>query len=612
MCGFLAIIGHGRTAHDLESLLARAQHTLAHRGPDQAGMWHDADVALAATRLAIRGGAASDQPCVSGDGQVVLVFNGEIAADRMAGSPHRDAGDTRWLAETLAERLARAPEAMEAHHAWLGDMLVGGMGAVVAWHRASRRVLVAADPLGIKPLHYRRLPGGAHAYGSTVAVLRELQPVCDLARASGLAALAGDHVSGGGLLEGIHEATRSVGVAGRDPETGRTDAARFAAWLGADGPGPRIGPSHLKKAWQHSARLAAEADVPTGVFLSGGLDSAATAAWCGRRDIVAYTGRFAPVGGPFDESRAAADVAAAVGLEHRVVDISDQDLVESLPQVMRHLEAPMGGPGSLSLYLLGRSAAADGIKVILTGTGGDELLAGYTRIALALGRAGPWTVGYESLQARVADLAPEDPRRVARLYTRGDVFAGRLRPEFAALLRAHAEEIEPMADGASADDQLRACLARERKTLRMLLRVEDRMLMAHGIEGRPVPSMGRVALAAARLGVDELVGPDGEGKRVLRSILAGAIPETVRRDRQKRGFPTPFARAARGAGRAFVEDVLADRRFRERGWWDVDACRALLDEDVAAWDRSLFAVLSWELWARHHLDGVPREEVRSA
>ena len=81
------------------------------------------------------------------------------------------------------------------------------------------------------------------------------------------------------------------------------------------------------------------------------------------------------------------------------------------------------------------------------------------------------------------------------------------------------------------------------------------------------------------------------------------MPEEVRMDRRKRGFPTPFARAARGAARPAVEAILSDRRFRERGWWDVTACRALLDDERPLYDRALFALLSWELWARAFLDG---------
>ena len=137
----------------------------------------------------------------------------------------------------------------------------------------------------------------------------------------------------------------------------------------------------------------------------------------------------------------------------------------------------------------------------------------------------------------------------------------------------------------------------------MLLEVEDRVTMALALESRPVPCLGRVPAVAARLPESWLVGPDGEGKRALRAALAGRIPEAVRTDRAKRGFPTPFHRAATGAGRDVAEGVLASARFRERGWWNVAACRGLLDEDRPAHDRALWTILSYETWARRFLDG---------
>jgi asparagine synthetase B (glutamine-hydrolysing) len=110
---------------------------------------------------------------------------------------------------------------------------------------------------------------------------------------------------------------------------------------------------------------------------------------------------------------------------------------------------------------------------------------------------------------------------------------------------------------------------------------------------------------AARLPEGALVGEDGETKRALRAALEGRIPEAVRTNRRKRGFPTPFHRAATGAGRDLCEAVLSSAAFRERGWWDVAACRALLDARRPDHDRALFSILLHEAWARRFLD-APR------
>jgi asparagine synthase (glutamine-hydrolysing) len=284
---------------------------------------------------------------------------------------------------------------------------------------------------------------------------------------------------------------------------------------------------------------------------------------------------------------------------HEVVTLRDRDLLTDLSDVIRALEMPVAGPGSLALWRLAKHVKGR-TKVVLTGTGGDELFGGYARTALVLGRRGSWTEGYERLADRIdaAGSSLRDRFRVA--MDRSDDLRPFLSPEFAATL----PEPEPLAKEWSAKHLESHVLTAEwTETLPALLHVEDRVLMAHSLEGRPVPCLGSVASVAGGLPLPWLVGPDGEGKRALREALKGAIPEEVRTDRRKRGFPTPFARAARGAGRDVAEQVLHDRRFVERGWWNVDACRRALDEDRPAHDRGLFAMLSWETWARLFLDG---------
>jgi asparagine synthase (glutamine-hydrolysing) len=262
---------------------------------------------------------------------------------------------------------------------------------------------------------------------------------------------------------------------------------------------------------------------------------------------------------------------------------------------------PVAGPGALSLWRLAKRAAGH-TRVVLTGTGGDELFAGYARAALVLGLRGRWTEGYEPLAARI-DAAGDD--MLARHRAAADR-AGDLLPLLAPDFLASLPELDWPAHGVDASDidpVERLVHVEVVTTLPMLFHVEDRVLMAHGLEGRPVLSLGDVPAVAAALPAWHRVGTDGEGKVALRRVLEGKLPDPVRLDRRKRGFPTPFARAARGAGREMVEDILADRRFQERGWWNVDACRRLLDEERASYDRALYALLSWELWARTFLDG---------
>lgn len=617
MCGFVGVVrdpGRGPvTREELASLLP----WLRHRGPDGEGVVLGRGAGLAATRLAIQGDRRSDQPLVTADGRYALAFNGELFATQQArlrerlartgvAPPPSEAGDTALLAAALAGPAYPAPLAFPGREAW--SALEGALGALALVDLEAGRAWVGRDGLGVKPLYLLRTPAGDEAWFAS-----ELAPLLIVARRlhldvaptpAGLAELwrwqrPASAWSGtpfpllSGLLPGTEgvrpgHGERAWHAGGAVPvSTGRADGAHAAAARDA-----------FAAAFARSAADAAASTGPVALFLSGGLDSAAVAAFAGRRDMLALTGRFEPHGGALDESAGAAAVAQALGLRHEVLNLSDGDLVGDLEQVIRALELPLAGPGSLALWRLARRARQHG-RVVLTGTGGDELLGGYARTALALGRGGAWTRGYEALAERMRAAAGV-PERVALALDRRSDLAGLFDPGFRERLEAQPLEPPPAPRATALDSALHPELL---GTLPALLQVEDRVLMAHGLEGRPVFCLGDVPKTALALAPDDVVGPDGEGKRVLRALLRGRIPESVRTERAKRGFPTPFARAVRGAGRARAQQLLADRRFAERGWWDVRACRALLDEERPLHDRALFAVLSWELWARLFVDG---------
>ncbi len=614
MCGFVGFASTGSRARPPRTLADRWLDDLAHRGPDASGRHVDDRWLLVATRLAIQGDARSDPPLTSGDGRIVLAFNGEIlgaAVERMrrrvaaAGLevPERTAGDGRLLVEAVAA-LAHRPEGIDGPS--LLGLLEGSMGAIAVLDRAQGATWLARDRLGIKPLYVLEAEDG-FLFASELRPLLRAVPGTRVIDPAGL----------GELLRWQrprhHLPFRGVqalppGAAWR--VTGGGHVTRWAGGQGIrdlvdrDAAGASDAVERLRAAWSASAAAAADVTGTPSLFLSGGLDSSAVATWAARPDLVALTGRFAPAGGDLDESAAAAAVARQAGIRHEILDLADEDLVADLPGVVEALEIPMAGPGALSLWRLARRARELG-RVVLTGTGGDELLAGYARTALVLGRAGPWTRGYEALAARV-DAAGDDPAlRHAAVGAREADLVGLLDPDFRSTLTAPPVGAAWARPGMTGAQVLDALVAEEvEATLPMLLHVEDRVAMAHGIEGRPVPCLGDVPRVAAGLPAAWLVGPDGEGKRALRVALAGAVPDAVLADRRKRGFPTPFARAARGAGRSRVEALFDDRRFRERGWWNVDACRRALDDSARpVHDRALYALLSWEWWARAFLDG---------
>jgi asparagine synthase (glutamine-hydrolysing) len=615
MCGFAGVVRRGRPVarDEMEPLLP----WLARRGPDGTGVLANGGIALAASRLAIQGGAEAAQPLRGAAGRFALVYNGELFAShrralrqrmRAEGAGEAPAtSDTAlllaWLAHRCASRSAGDPLPPEAI-----EPLRGAMYAFALADLVERDVLLASDG-DVKPLHVRELPErGETWFSSTVAPLLVARPggaSLDLAGlATRLFVPVGDRplLAVPGALESVRGPAPSILERG-----GRGRPATAP-------PPPRgAGPADataLHDAWSESAREAGEVDGAVCVLLSGGLDSSAVAAWCGRPDALAVTGRFAPPGGPFDESADAREVAQSLDLPHDVLDLSDRDLLADLPAVLRALEEPAGGPGSLALHRVARHARAHG-RVALSGTGGDERLAGYARVALALGRSGAFAAGYEPLARRMARAGASPRDRWLAAVDRSDDLLPYLSPAFRGSLpleegRARARALAFPGD--EGDGLLALVRAERETTLRMLLLVEDRVTMDVALESRPVPCLGRVPEVASRLPPSDLLDETGGGKAALREALRGAIPERVRTASVKRGFPTPFARAARGAGRDLAEAVVSSRAFAERGWWDVEACRALVagrpgEPEPAGHDRAAFAVLALETWARLFLDG---------
>lgn len=630
MCGFVGVVrspGRGVRPEELEALAP----VVARRGPDGTGIVVEGEIGVLASRLAIQGGHEGDQPLRSAEGRFVLAYNGELFAShrrRLRGLLRADgagevrvASDTALLLAFLAHRLAGRRAGDPVPDDALAP-LAGGMYAFALVDLRTREVLLHGDPEGIKPLYVLARPSHGETWFSSTrtplwAVGGRPTGLDPVALASRLVLPWGPDVpaTGPSLLDVAGGTVRlSPSTAGKATILPRRGT--IGGPLG--GPGPRgpvaatEGPldlDALRETLEDAAREAAETAGPATVFLSGGLDSAAVAAWCGRRDVLAVTGRFAPAGGPLDESDLAGEVATSLGLRHVVVDCDDRDLVLDLPDVIDALEEPMGGPGSLALHRVALRARAHG-RVALSGTGGDERFGGYTRLALALSRAGAWTEGYDALRVLMEQAGPDPRRRWLRAVDRSADLMPYLHPDVARrvpLAAAREAAFEALfGPGAPACDlpPARALATAEvRTSLRMLLAVEDRVTMSLGLESRPVLSLGRVGDVASALPEGWLVGPDGEGKRALRAALEGRIPERVRTSRRKRGFPTPFHRAATGPARDVAHALLDDPRFAARGWWDVAACRRLLSEPRPDHDRALFSVLSFETWARRFVDG---------
>jgi asparagine synthase (glutamine-hydrolysing) len=366
-----------------------------------------------------------------------------------------------------------------------------------------------------------------------------------------------------------------------------------------------------------AVRLELRSDVPVGTALSGGIDSSAIAvavAHHGHERKKTVSAYFADSG--FDERPYARAVVSRTGADAHWVSFDATDLVENLPAIVEAQGEPFGSTSICAGWYVMREARRAGLKVMLDGQGGDEVLAGYraffgSRLAdlLRERRLREATVELAAFAAvsgpqwaAVALVGPHLPERLrlaARARLRGA--AGLAAPE----LRAHGSMAS--ANGSAFDDRLRRHLqlVLTRRGLPELLRYEDRNSMAHSLEAR-VPFLDhRFVELVFSLPGEELIRR-GETKSVLRRALADLLPQQVRERRDKLGFVTPERRFLRGALGELAADVFASRSFAERGWVDAHAARRRLErhrrgELDAGFE--LFRALGLELWARRFIDG---------
>ena len=549
---------------------------LAHRGPDGAGQTMVGRVALVHTRLAIIDLAGGDQPLFAGP--AALVANGEI---------YNDLALRRSLPEM---RFATGSDCEPPLHLWLRDghryvERLRGMYAIAIHERGTHNLTLSRDPFGIKPLYLAELEGG-------VAFASEPQALL----ASGLVARAL-------RPEALHELLQLQFTTGRETifpgirrvlpgETlriadGRViDRSRVPAL--PDGPAEAIGEAdalaRLDRALEESVALHRRADVPTGMFLSGGIDSAAVLrmmARLGTARVQAFTAAF-DVPGAADEGERAARLAAAAGARHEVLRIDEAMVWRHLPEIVASLDDPVADYAAIPTWLLARRAARQ-VKVILSGEGGDELFAGYGRYRSAMR---PWWRGGRPMRRRgtfdgLGVLRPGlgETRRAWRsglAATELSAQHGRSR-----LAAAQASDI---AEWLPND---------------LLLKL-DRCLMAHGVEGRtPLLDPG-VAAASFRL-PDGLKVRGGMGKWLLRRWLETQMPE-ARPFAPKQGFTVPVGDWIAAAG-----DRLAPLVAAQAGVAAIaapDRVAALFRNAAGRRERhAAWTLLFYALWHRTHIEG---------
>jgi asparagine synthase (glutamine-hydrolysing) len=614
MCGICGVLSlDGVDPADLQAMT----DTLVHRGPDSAGVHlsPDGSVGLGIRRLSIVDLETGDQPMANEDESVWLVFNGEIY-NHLEHRPALEARGHRYRSRADSEVIVHLYEEYGpdcVHH-------LRGMFAFALWDERRRRLLLARDRLGVKPLYYAQR-GQTLVFGSEIkALLAHTSVVPRLnERALSLyltfAATPAPHT----LFEGVQKLPPGHRLI---VESGRVTMERY--WQPLPHPeerrvrrSPEEYVERVEALVRESIRLRMMSDVPYGAFLSGGVDSSLNVALMAElADRPVSTFSVAIDGDPVsDELAHARRVAQRYGTRHHEVVIGERDFAESWPRLVWHQDEPLADPVCVPLDALAREARAAGTKVIQVGEGADELFAGYTGYAFFADffrrvwhpyrrlpgpmRHAAWRVLGPALSLDKADVL-ERAANGGELYWGGaiafyDAHLRRLLGQDLAAAREQVAALYADVDGSVADasqlDRMIGIELRQRLPELLLMRV-DKVTMASSIEAR-VPYLDHKLVELALAIPSEVKYRDGITKWVLKRVAerAGLQRELV--DRRKRGFCgsasnmlSPWLLAQ--AEPAILESPLARERF------DLAFVRRLFADHRR--DRADNAFRIWTVW----------------
>ena len=573
MCGIGGLMSRNGEAPP-EALLQAMLPALAHRGPDGDGYHRSADVAMMQRRLAIIDLVTGNQPLYDPSG-AAIICNGEIYNYVEL---KRDRPELRLSTQSDCE----LPLHLYRRHGIDFTDHLRGMYALALHDPASGRLILARDPFGIKPLYYAETPR-FFAFASEPEVLIAagiVAPRLNQAARNELLQLqftTGRETIFAGINRVLPGETIIVRQ-GRVVERKRHDALPKGAPL-PRGEGEAV--EQLDAALGDSVTVHQRADVPFGLFLSGGIDSTSLLvmmAALNPRPVKAFTIGF-DEGEIADERPAARAAAHAVGAEHIELAFDEDDFWTLLPEIAGAVDDPAADYAILPTYKLAMAAHEAELKVILSGEGGDELFAGYGRYRSVMR---PWWAGGRAPRARGILDGLGVLRRDIPGWRDG----------------VGAAEARAGGDGRSRLQIAQAADCADWLPNDLLVKL-DRCLMAHAIEGR-TPFLDREVAALAFRLPDELKVNRGLGKWLLRRWLAGRLPES-RPLARKRGFTVPVASwIARRAGEIgpLVARSEAIREICLPG--EVERLFARADEKHAG--RAAWGLLFYALWHRRHIE----------
>jgi asparagine synthase (glutamine-hydrolysing) len=636
MCGICGIFHSERSQRVNRDTLVGMNEQIVHRGPDDDGFFVEENVGIAMRRLSIIDIQTGHQPLSNEGENIWIVFNGEIYNHQdlrkelqAHGHRYRTKSDTETIVHLYEEYGTKCVEHLR------------GMFAFAIWDRAKRRLFIARDRLGIKPLYYR-FEGKTLLFGSEIKTILAYPGVKPEFNAGALAEyLAFGYLAG--------EKSMYAGIRKLMPghiltidEFGKLETSRY--WeldvKVDDGSRPReYYVSRYREQLEQCVSSHLMSDVPLGVFLSGGLDSSAIAALTTRlREEPIETFSVGYGEEAFSELPYARTIAEHLNSKHHEVHLSRDEFFQTLPRLIWHEDEPIVWPSSVALYFVAR-LARERVTVVLTGEGSDETLGGYTRY--------PWTLLNSRIDRVYRRLTPSVARRILRdgmeAFPLGAASKRKLEHTF--LMRDGASwpsfyfdnfysafsaaeqddlltpEAKRMAGNAyagsmrywdhSSGDLLHRLLYTDIKTyLVELLMKQDQMSMAASVESR-VPFLDH-ALVEFTASIPAKYSTQGmAGKCILKSAVEDLLPGSIVH-RQKLGFPTPWAYWLTGPSLENLRNLLMESRTLDRGLFRADAVRRLFDEHSAGHrdhGNRIWRLLNLELWFRVCLEGEPIDKL---
>ena len=619
MCGINGIAYSSRSGKQVdEQVLTKMRDVIFHRGPDGAGNFVEGNIGLGHRRLSIVDVSHGGQPMFNEDKSLVIIYNGEVYnhADyreelESKGYKFQNRSDTETIIHLYEEYGQKCVEKLR------------GMFAFAIWNRKKKELFIARDRLGVKPLYYFQDEQGSLFFGSEIKTILEASAVKAEINYNALPDQFANHGTSKDetLFVGIKRLLPGHTLSWKD---GKLEIRQF--WDVSYEPKHQGTDAEFIEEWRdlfkHSVKLRLMADVPLGMFLSGGIDSSAIAAMMSTmvdEPIKTFSVGFAER--EANEFEFARIVAQAYKTDHHEITIKPEQFFEALPKLIWHEDEPIGFDSSIPLYFVSKLAEQH-VKVVLTGEGSDEIMAGYGRYAKAL-QLLSYGEKYESftpkfLRSAIKTGATAVGGKLTRTFLTREsdienlffdnfsIFGKSLQEKlFSAETKARIAELNPyqyqnewpkQTDAAEVLDKL---LYVDSKTyLHELLMKQDQMSMAASIESR-VPFLDHKLVEFTAKMPTKMKLRGNTTKFLLKEAMKGILPDEIL-FRPKMGFPVPTARWLRNEFKSYVDDYVLSERTLSRGIFNADFVKDLVAQHNQGTDHSnkIFRLINFEIWHR--------------